>query len=302
MNHKAFLDQLTEFPENVASILQQLIPQQGSLSAKQVNELKALTRLSTEGLLKTLLPLAATMSTCPISNFMVGAIVEGYRAQGQGPIYFGANLEVANQPLKVTIHAEQAAICNAWHNGEVQLRRLMVNEAPCGHCRQFMNELNEIQQMDILISQLANDQHHSYQIADLLPNAFGPTNLNQTTGLMSPVSQSIVSPDDSDALVNAATEATNHSYAPYSGCYCGIALRMENGDTVVGRYAENVAFNPSLTALESALVNLRLSSLSQPHGRVIDAVMIETESPISHQPLTAAIVLSMGAKLRAFVV
>ncbi len=302
MNHKVFLDQIMEFPAKVASVLQQLIPQQGSLSAEQVDELKALTGLSMEDLLKTLLPLAATMSTCPISNFMVGAIVEGYRAGAQGPIYFGANLEITKQPLKVTIHAEQAAVCNAWHNGETQLRRLMVNEAPCGHCRQFLNELNEIDQMDIVISQLSSNEHHSYQMAELLPNAFGPANLGQTTCLMSPLNQSMVSPDESDPLVNAATEAANRSYAPYSGCYCGIALRMKNGSIVVGRYAENVAFNPGLTALESALINLRLSSLCEPHGQVIDAVMIEKEAAISHQSLTAAITLQMGAKLRSFVV
>ncbi|WP_066015744.1 cytidine deaminase [Endozoicomonas atrinae] len=216
MNHRAFQDQLAQFPVNTADILQQLIHQQGRLEPEQVNELKGLMALSSENLLKALLPLAASMSTCPISHFSVGAIVEGFRSEGQGPIYLGANLEMAGQPLKMAIHAEQAAISNAWHQGETRLRRLMVNEAPCGHCRQFMNELNEIDQMDILVSQLDSDQQRQYSISSLLPDAFGPGDLKQSTRLMSPSLLSLESPVPADELVNAATEAAQRSYAPYT--------------------------------------------------------------------------------------
>lgn len=308
MNHKAFHDQLAQFPVHVADILQQLIHQQGRLEPEQVNDLKGFMGLSSDDLLKALLPLAATMSTCPISHFSVGAIVEGYRnaegsdETGQGPIYLGANLEITGQPLKMAIHAEQAAICNAWHQGETRLRRLMVNEAPCGHCRQFINELNEIHQMDILVSQLNSEQKKHYRIANLLPDAFGPGDLQQCTRLMSPASLPLESPDHSDSLVNAATDAARKSYAPYSGCNSGIALLIDNGNIISGRYAENAAFNPGMTALEAALVNLRLNSLGQPHGRIIDAVMVEKKASISHKTLTASIIRQMGAELRHFVV
>lgn len=308
MNHKAFQDQLALFPENAAVILRKLTLQQGRLEPEQVNELKALMRLSTEDFLKALLPLAASMSTCPISGFSVGAVVEGFRAaessceEEQGPIYFGANLEIAGQPLKMAIHAEQAAISNAWHQGETQLRRLMVNEAPCGHCRQFMNELNEINQMDILVSQLNNDLKKHYRMADLLPDAFGPGDLKQAGRLLGPSNQLLNSPDSSDTLVNAATQAAQNSYAPYSDCYSGVALFMNNGDIISGMYAENVAFNPGLTAIEAALVNLRLNSLAKPEATIVDAVMVEKQAPISHQAMTASIISHMGAELRHFIV
>lgn len=308
MNHKTFQDQLALFPEDAAVILQKLTLQQGRLEPEQVNELKALMRLSTEDFLKAVLPLAATMSTCPISGFSVGAVVEGYRtAEGsckeeQGPIYFGANLEIAGQPLKMAIHAEQAAISNAWHQGETRLRRLMVNEAPCGHCRQFMNELNEIDQMDILVSQLDNELKKHYRMADLLPDAFGPGDLKQGDRLLVPSNQSLNSPDSSDALVNAATQAAQNSYAPYSGCYSGVALFMNNGDIINGMYAENVAFNPGLTAIEAALVNLRLNSLAKPEATIVDAVMVEKQAPVSHKAMAASIISHMGAELRHFIV
>ncbi|WP_257295976.1 cytidine deaminase [Endozoicomonas sp. YOMI1] len=302
MNHRAFQDQLAQFPANAADILQQLIHQQGRLEPEQVNELQGLMELPSEHLLKALLPLAAAMSTCPISNFSVGAIVEGFRPEGQGPVYLGANLEITGQPLKMTIHAEQAAICNAWHQGETRLRRLMVNEAPCGHCRQFMNELNGINQVDILVSQLDSDQQRHYSISTLLPDAFGPGDLKQSTRLMSPSLLSFESPDPADKLVNAATEAARRSYAPYSGCHSGVALLIDNGDIISGRYAENVAFNPGMTAVEAALINLRLSSLAKATGKIIDAVMVENQASISHRAVADSIISHTGTELRYFVV
>ncbi|MFK0570631.1 cytidine deaminase [Endozoicomonas sp.] len=302
MNHKAFQDQLALFPVNTANILQQLIQQRGRLEPEQVNELKGLMELSSDDLLKALLPLAAAMSTCPISNFSVGAIIEGFRKKGQGPIYLGANLEMAGQPLKMAIHAEQAAISNAWHQGETRLRRLMVNETPCGHCRQFMNELNEIDQMDILVSQLDSDLKRHYRMADLLPDAFGPGDLKQGDRLLMPSNQSFSSPDSSDPLVNAATQAARNSYAPYSDCYSGAAFLIDNGDIISGRYAENVAFNPGMTAIEAALVNLRLISLSRPESRVVDAVMVEKQASISHQAMASSAVSQLEAELRYFIV
>ena len=100
MNHRAFQDQLAQFPANAANILQQLIHQQGCLDPEQVNELQGLMELPSEDLLKALLPLAAAMSTCPISHFSVGAIVEGFAHKARGLSYLGANLEIAGQPLK----------------------------------------------------------------------------------------------------------------------------------------------------------------------------------------------------------
>ena len=302
MNHTAFQQQLEQFPTSVTAVLQSLAQQQGRLDPEQVQTLQDLLQLSTEQLLKALLPLAGAMSTCPISQFSVGAIVEGYREHGQGPFYLGANLETVGQPLKVSIHAEQAAISNAWHQGETRLRRLMVNEAPCGHCRQFINEINEVEQTDILVGQLHSEQLRHYHITSLLPDAFGPADLQQADRLMSPASQMLISPDAADELINAATDAARQSYAPYSGCNSGVALRLENGTIITGRYAENAAFNPGLTAIEAALVNLRLNSLDQPHGKITDAVLVEKQAAISHAAMASSIVGHLDVQLRHYLV
>ena len=300
MNHSAFQEQLSHFPFDAALILQQLEKQAGRLDPQQIDDLCKLLSLSPTELLKGLMPLAASMSTCAVSGFHVGAIVEGYRENAQGPYYLGANFELSGQPLKITIHAEQSAISNAWHQGETRLRRLYVNEAPCGHCRQFMNELNKVDEMEFVVNQIGKDQQKIYRIADLLPDAFGPADLKQEERLLSASAEVIESPAPEDTLVTAATKAASQSYAPYSGCRSGVALLLESGDIVIGQYAENVAFNPGVMAIEAALCNLRLNNLGKPDSRIVDAVMVEKSVPTSHRTLGEAIMADMAVQLRYY--
>ena len=58
-----------------------------------------------------------------------------------GRLYAGVNLEFPGLPLQHSVHAEQFLIANAAWHGERGLRRIAVNAAPCGHCRQFIAEL-----------------------------------------------------------------------------------------------------------------------------------------------------------------
>ena len=303
MNHSAFQEQLSHFPFDAALILQQLEKQMGRLDPQQITELCELLSLAPEDLLKALMPLAASMSTCPISGFYVGAIVEGYREGVQGPFYLGANLEFEGHPLKMSVHAEQSAISNAWHQGETRLRRLYVNEAPCGHCRQFMNELHRVEDMEFVVNQLEETgQKNTYQMSDLLPDAFGPADLDQEERLLSAASEPLMSPDLDDPVVVAATQAASRSYAPYSGCRSGIALVLESGDIITGQYAENAAFNPGLTAIEAVICNLRLNNLGKPESSVIDAVLVEKSANASHRVLSEAILTGMDTSLRYYTI
>ena len=58
-----------------------------------------------------------------------------------GRLYAGVNLEFPGLPLQHSVHAEQFLITSAAWHGERGLRRIAVNAAPCGHCRQFIAEL-----------------------------------------------------------------------------------------------------------------------------------------------------------------
>ena len=54
-------------------------------------------------------------------------------------------------------------------------------------------------------------------------------------------------------LVEQAIEATRRSYAPYSHFHVGAAVRLENGEIVIGCNQENVAYPSGLCAERTAL-------------------------------------------------
>ena len=60
-------------------------------------------------------------------------------------------------------------------------------------------------------------------------------------------------PEESRKLVDAAQEATQRSYAPYSHFYVGAAVMLDNGIIVTGNNQENVAFPSGLCAERTAL-------------------------------------------------
>ncbi len=104
-------------------------------------------------LMMELLPLAEEFAVTPLSGYPVGAVAAGL-PKGDGGwcnLYLGANLELRNAALNFTTHAEQAAVNNAWLNGEPGIQMLAVSAAPCGYCRQFLYELTTARRLLILI-------------------------------------------------------------------------------------------------------------------------------------------------------
>ena len=114
-----------------------------TISEQQFDELLNATNLSDKELRVALLPFAAAFSYAPISEFYVGAIVRGL----SGRLYFGANMEFFGVQLGQTVHAEQCAISHAWMKGERGVKDITINYSPCGHCRQFMNELTTAKEL-----------------------------------------------------------------------------------------------------------------------------------------------------------
>lgn len=219
------------------------------LTAEQVESIERLSGFDVRELTLTLLPLAAAYSFAPVSHFYVGAIVRGE----SGNLYFGANMEFAGVPLQQTIHAEQSAITHAWLRGEKKLVSITINHSPCGHCRQFMNELNSGTQLEIYLP-----HRPRLTLADYLPEAFGPRDLANTPLLLDEVNHGHQLATN-DEVVQAALDAANRSHAPYSQSHAGIALLDEQGKIYTGRYAENAAFNPSLPPLQAALIFMNIA-------------------------------------------
>lgn len=271
---------LSQLPAVVREFLSPIVLAENydaTLSAEQFNQLLTLSQLSDTELRVTLLPLAAAYAYVPVSKFHVGAIARGV----SGRLYLGANMELLGVQLGQTIHAEQAAISHAWMKEEQGITDITVNHSPCGHCRQFMNELTTAQ---TLIVQLPQREEKSLQ--DYLPESFGPIDLGITSALMSPTDHGQAS-SVQDPLLQTALQALNRSHAPYTNNLSGVTLRTVSGNEFYGAYAENAAFNPSLPPLQVALVQLRMAG--EEFAQISEAALVEmSQGTISHLADTQA--------------
>ncbi len=253
------------------------------LTAEQVEFIKQMSGFDDQALAFALLPLAAACSLAPLSQFYVGAIARGE----SGNLYFGANMEFAGVPLQQTVHAEQSAITHAWLRGEKKLVSMTINYSPCGHCRQFMNELNSGTQLEVYLP-----NRPRLTLADYLPGSFGPQDLTDTPLLLDTIHHDHQLATN-DQLVQAALNAANRSHAPYSQAHSGIALLDKENRIYTGRYAENAAFNPSLPPLQAALI---LMNMAGSHCQSIKrAVLVEGErNRLSQWNATESTLMALG--------
>ncbi len=115
---------------------------------------------------------ARTRAYAPYSGYMVGAAL----LASDGTIFTGCNVENAAYPA--TICAERVAMTKAVSEGQRTFIALAVatsnGGAPCGICRQVMNEFAP-QMLVILVGE--NGMTDELTVADLLPQGFGPASL-----------------------------------------------------------------------------------------------------------------------------
>jgi cytidine deaminase len=255
------------------------------------------TRNSVEQLMLELIPLAAAFARPVLSGFRVGAV-----AQGQsGALYFGANLEFAGCPLNQTVHAEQAAVINAALHGETGLMALAVSAPPCGYCRQFLQELTTADQLDILLAGKLPTK-----LSDYLPGAFGPANLGVSGGLLTPQQHPLQWESPADSTFPSAVlalRAAQSSYAPYTKAFAAVALTTHNGESIVGPYLENAAFNPSISPVQAAAVALLLAGRDM--GDVASALSVQLRnSPVDHTSATRSLLsqVAPSATIQEFLV
>lgn len=260
----------------------------GVISYAEAQRLCEQEKITMAELMLAVVPAATTYSKPPISKFEVGAVAQGSTT---GSLYFGANMEFVGAALSFTIHAEQSAVTNAWINGEQGISQLAISEAPCGYCRQFLWEITTAETMAVLLT-----KGSSGPLARFLPEPFGPKDLGVQGALMSPADHGLALDSGTpDPVMLAALAAANASYAPpqYSASYAGVAVYTEAGEIFAGRHAENAAFNPSMSPLESALVMWNFAT----HGTdpVRRVVLVQIDGAVADQTsATAALVESFA--------
>ncbi len=242
--------------------------------------------VSLEDLASKLVPFAQQYAVVPISNYKVGAVGIGLT----GALYYGANLEVAGQALSFTVHAEQACVANAWVNGEQGLATLAISAAPCGYCRQFLYEL-----VDAATLTVALPDQPVQPLTYYLPDPFGPHDLGVQGGLMQAQANGLSVAQSLDQTGLAALAAANASYSPYTGTFAGVALRTSAGVICTGRYAENAAYNPSMSPLEAALSQLVF--YNQPFDTIVEAVLVEAPGSASQVGATQTVLGAVSGTL-----
>ncbi len=110
----------------------------------------------------------------PYSRYAVGAAV----LASSGKLYAGCNIENAAYPSGLC--AERVAIFKAISEGERKIVALAVvtanAAAMCGACRQVLSEFAADDAL-IVLAPARGKRRLIYRMTDILPNRFGPKNL-----------------------------------------------------------------------------------------------------------------------------
>ena len=127
---------------------------------------------------------AAENAYAPYSNFHVGCAVR----LDDGNIVTAANFE--NASYGMTLCAETVAIAKANSDGQLApITAIAIAGGPagavgtgdavtpCGRCRQIIKEVADITGRDIPVHCAHGDGYDTHLLSELLPHAFGPTNL-----------------------------------------------------------------------------------------------------------------------------
>jgi cytidine deaminase len=109
----------------------------------------------------------------PYSNYHVGAAL----LTESGEIFDGVNVE--NAVYSLTICAERNAVFQAVTKGHLNLKAIAVatdnGGSPCGSCRQVLSEFGPA--MEVYLVNGRGEIVLETTIRELLPEAFGPSNL-----------------------------------------------------------------------------------------------------------------------------
>ncbi|OGG00323.1 cytidine deaminase [Candidatus Gottesmanbacteria bacterium RBG_13_37_7] len=122
----------------------------------------------------------------PYSRFKVGAAIR----LRDGTIVEGVNVENASYPVGICAERTAAAqVATLGKQGEIEAIAIMATGrdfdtdepvAPCGACRQFLKEFEDLggEPITIILSGKHGEVHRYQGIANLLPQGFGPKDLN----------------------------------------------------------------------------------------------------------------------------
>lgn len=122
---------------------------------------------------------AQRQAHAPYSGFRVGAALEA----DDGTLFPGCNVENASYGL--TLCAERVAVGAAVSQGHRSFRRIVIVSdsdppaPPCGACRQVLAEFGA----GLVVEAVGPRRSTRWTLHQLLPDAFGPGQLESSSGL-----------------------------------------------------------------------------------------------------------------------
>ena len=215
---------------------------------------------STTELALLALPVAERLSRPPISGYRVPAV--GIEA-GTGDLLLGGNLEFPGTELGTTIHAEGFVTLRARRRGRALETLALRTAHPCAHCRQVLSESAAADGLTLVDTAGAR-----LRLADLYPWPFRPASLDvegDDAGRASWPALAFAGGAPARDVAALLLEAGARAHAPYSGAPSAAVLRARDGRTVSAGSLESVAFNPSISALQAALVELAAAGIDGAH-------------------------------------
>ena len=223
----------------------------GILLRAEADAIRATHGISADELLLLARTIAEGFSRPPISGFHVGAV--GLEADS-GNLIFGGNLEFVGAHIGNTVHGEGFVYARAFSRG-TSVETICIGEAhPCAHCRQFLSEFAATQSL-MLIDPLG----HRLSMAQLYPWPFDPGYLGEqgiVAGQVRHPDLGLAPNDLPPAAAARLTELGRQSYVPYGKSPAAILLTLKDGTLIGGAAIESVAFNPTMSPLQSAMIDL----------------------------------------------
>ncbi|MEO8756451.1 MAG: cytidine deaminase [Devosia sp.] len=223
------------------------------LTAKQATEICDAHSISSDELMLLSLGKARDFAHPPISEFYVGCVG---REAGSGNLVFGGNLEFVGAHIGNTVHGEGFVLTRSFSRGTA-IETLAIGEAhPCAHCRQYLSEFAATASMTVM-----DPLGHRLKMADLYPWPFDPNYLGEK-GIVAgevryPSLELKLSGDPvSPAVAGKLTELGRRSYTPYGKSPAAIVLTLKDDRLIGGSAIESVAFNPTISPIQAAMIDL----------------------------------------------
>ena len=194
---------------------------------------------------------AESFAQPPISKFFVGAV--GLERE-TGNLIFGGNLEFVGAHIGNTVHGEGFVFSRAFSRG-TSVESICLGEAhPCAHCRQFLSEFAATASLTLI-----DPLGHRLTMAELYPWPFDPGYLGERGIVAGEVRQpglSLAGNTLSPEVAARLTELGRWAYVPYGKSPAAIVLQLTDGTLVGGATIESVSFNPTMSPLQAAMIDL----------------------------------------------